>query len=261
MTHFGDGWVPLASPPRSSPSTPVVILCGGRGERLGDLTREIPKPMVDVAGKPILWHVMQHFARHGCTDFTLAVGYLGWVVRDYFSDTTTYGHNRANGWRVHCVSTGWETQNGGRLKLLAYALTGTFFLAWCDGLSDIDLTAMLAYHRAHGKLCTVAAVRPPERFGSLKVNWGPHPQIGGAVIEFREKAQASQWINGGFFICEPGVLGYIDGDETRFELEPMQRLAKDGQLMAYAHAGWWQCMDTEKDRRELDVYLRSHARG
>jgi len=237
---------------------PVVILCGGRGERLGELTLERPKPMVEVGGKPILWHIMRHFTAHGAQDFLLALGYLGWVVEYFFREHNGLGADA----HVHCIPTGWDTQNGGRIKKLAPYLHGTFFLAWCDGVSDLDLTAMLAFHRQHGKLCTVAAVLPQERFGTMELSFcGGQAKPGGAafaqVVSFREKQQSSQWINGGFFVCEPGVLDYVSGDATRWEHEPMENLAKDGELMAFAHQGFWQCMDTDKDRRELDAHLRS----
>jgi glucose-1-phosphate cytidylyltransferase len=225
--------------------TQVVILCGGRGERMGGLTLERPKPMIEIGGRPILWHIMQHFARHGFTDFTLALGYLGWVVDWYFKDPES-----ADGWTVHCVPTGWETQSGGRVKRLAPHLTGTFLMSWCDGLSDIDLTAMLAFHRDHGKLCTVAAVHPPARFGELILD-------GDSVQAFVAAPRNVGWINAGFFVCEPGVLDYIEGDRTPWEDAPMVGLAKVGELVAFRHAAFWQCMDTEKEQRLLDELWRS----
>lgn len=241
MVHFGEDHEPSSTMP------PVVILCGGRGERLGGLTVERPKPMVEIGGKPILWHIMRHFQHYGCEDFILALGYLGWVVEYYFKEQDGFnGH-------VRCIPTGWDTQNGGRIKRLSGHLYRTFFMAWCDGVSDIDLENMLTFHRKHGKLCTVAAVHPPSRFGEMVIN-------GSQVQTFVEKPTNVGWINGGFFICEPGVLEYIGGDlspdKVQWERTPMERLAKDGQLMAYKHTGFWRCMDTDKDQRELEEMWR-----
>lgn len=252
MAHFGE----MTQIITRETSPQVVILCGGRGERLGGLTLERPKPMIEIGGKPILWHIMQHFAQHGFTDFTLALGYLGWVVDWYFKDPES-----TDGWTVNRVPTGWETQSGGRVKRLASQITGTFLMSWCDGVSDIDLTAMLRFHKDHGKLCTVVAVRSPERFGSMELSFcGGQAKPGGAafaqVTSFREKRQSVQWINGGFFVCEPGVLDYVAGDATQWEHEPMEKMAKDGELMAFTHQGFWQCMDTEKEQRMLDEMWR-----
>jgi len=257
MAHFGEMTQIIT---RETPIQ-VVILCGGRGERLGGLTLERPKPMIEIGGKPILAHIMGHFVRHGFTDFVLALGYLGWAVEYYFREQGVLGDDVT----VRCVPTGWNTQNAGRIKRVADCLDGTFLMAWCDGLTDLDLTAMLAFHRQHGKLCTVAAVLPQERFGTMELLFcGGIAKPGGAafaqVMSFREKQQSSQWINGGFFVCEPGVLDYIGGDvapdKVQWEREPMERLAKDGQLMAFAHQGFWQCMDTEKEQRMLDDLCR-----
>lgn len=228
----------------------VIILCGGRGERMGELTDERPKPMVEIGGQPILWHIMRHFAEHQFTQFILALGYHGWMIQDYFQDPGSH----PAGWTVQLVPTGWKTQNGGRLKRLAPYLGGeTFLMVWCDGVSNLDLTAMLAFHQSHGRLCTVATVQPPERFGSLEIAWSNAPGYNyGRVTEFYEKVRSSRWINAGFFACEPGVLDYI-GDDDQWERGPMERLAKDGELMAFAqHEIFWQCMDTAKDRRLLE---------
>lgn len=256
--HFGEYENHESADATSMP--PVLILCGGRGERLGDLTLERPKPMVEVGGAPILVHVMRQFVRHGCTDFTLALGYLGWAVEYYFREPTGLG----DGVTVACVPTGWDTQNGGRIRRALPRFRRTFFMAWCDGVSDLDLTAMLAFHRRHGKLCTVAAVHPPERFGHLEIEYeacaaGNYPGRGNQVVAFDEKPQSAAWINGGFFVCEPGIGAYLGDDRTQWEREPMARLAKDGELMAFAHPGFWQCMDTEKDRRELERVLGPYS--
>lgn len=221
------------------PDVKVVILCGGRGERMGELTAERPKPMIEIGGKPILRHLMGHYAQHGFTHFILALGYLGWVVREYAAADLPW-------WVVQQEQTGWATQNGGRIKRLTPYLTGgTFLMSWCDGLSDIDLTAMLAFHRRHGKLCTVAVVHPPGRFGVIEIS-------GDLVTAVWEKAPGIEWINAGFFVCEPGVLDYIAGNDSQWEREPMARLAADGQLMAFTHTGFWQCMDTPRDRDALE---------
>ena len=224
----------------------VVILCGGRGERMGEMAAERPKPMVEVGGQPLLWHIMKHYERHGHRHFVLAVGRFGSLVQDYVNGLTNIGF-------VQGENTGWTTQNGGRVKRLAPYLTETFFLAWGDGVTDLDLGTMLSFHRSHGKLCTVATVQPPERFGGLEISWCNAPGYNfGPVREFRERGRSDQWINAGIFVCEPGVLGYVEGDGTQWEQAPMHRLVEDGQLMAFAHDGFWQCMDTPRDRRVLE---------
>ena len=250
MAHFGET---LQIITRDAP-TQVVILCGGRGERLGELTLERPKPMIEIGGKPILAHIMGHFVRHGFVDFVLALGYMGWAVEYYFREQDGFGENVT----VQCVPTGWNTQNAGRLNRVADQLQGTFLMAWCDGVTDLDLTAMFKFHKKHGKLCTVVAVQPPERFGTMDID------NEGTVVGFVEKGRGQRWINGGFFVCEPGVIDYIGGDvapdKMQWEREPMERLAKDEQLMAFAHRGFWQCMDTEKEQRMLDDLCRhGHA--
>jgi glucose-1-phosphate cytidylyltransferase len=205
--------------------------------------------MVEIGGKPILWHIMQHFGRHGFKNFMLALGHMGWVIDWYCSDPMAFPSN----WKVYRGSTGYGTQNGGRLLRLKPMLEhrGTFLMSWCDGVTDLNLTDFLAFHREQGKLCTVAAVRPRGRFGELILTSND-------VASFTEKPEHSGgWINGGFFACEPGVFDYIDGDQTQWEQDPMQRLAKDGQLAAYQHDGFWQCMDTERDWRELEAMWQS----
>ena len=240
----------------------VAILAGGVGSRIQEETEAKPKPMVEIGGKPILWHIMKIYAHQGFREFVVALGYKGDYVKRYMIDyaslacdltvglrdgKVTIHDGERDDWRVDLVDTGQTTNKGGRIKRLAPYLGGeTFFLTWGDGVSDIDLNRLLAFHRSHGKLATVTAVRPPARFGHIEL-------AGDVVTEFSEKPQAHEgWINGAFFVLEPGVLDYIDGDETEWEREPLERLARDGQLMAYRHEGFWQCMDTLRDRKLLE---------
>jgi len=240
----------------------VVILAGGLGTRLAEETEVRPKPMVEVGGRPILWHIMKHYAHHGFKEFAVALGYKGDVIKRYFLDyaklNSSFCVNLASGdvlrrngsyddWTVHLIDTGIRTITGGRLKRLGPLLgRDTFLATYGDGVSDVDLGALLKFHRHHGKLATVTAVRPPARFGGLIFE-------GDRVVQFTEKPQVGEgWINGGFFVLEPAVLEYIAGDETHWEREPLERLAAEGQLMAYRHDGFWQCMDTQRDLRLLE---------
>jgi glucose-1-phosphate cytidylyltransferase len=240
----------------------VAILAGGVGTRLAEETEVKPKPMVEIGGKPILWHIMMHYAHYGFNEFVIALGYKGEVIKKYMVEFCPLNSNltvslrtgrvKMNGgykpdWVVDLVDTGMPTLTGGRIKRLApYIGGGTFMLTWGDGVADVDLPALLAFHRAHGKLATLTAVRPPARFGHLDLD-------GDRVVEFSEKPQTREgWINGAFFVLEPGALDYIDGDETQWEREPLERLARDGQLMAYRHASFWQCMDTLRDKMLLN---------
>ncbi len=240
----------------------VVILCGGLGTRLREETDVRPKPMVEIGGRPILWHLMKGYGQQGFREFVLALGYKSEVIKRYFIEyrqmqshltvSLRTGHVEAHGvdsedWLVDLVETGVQTQSGGRLKRLAPRLGNeTFMLTYGDGVSDIDLHALLAFHRSHGRLVTVSAVRPPARFGQLVFD-------GDLVTEFTEKPQIGEgWINGGFFVMEPGALDYLAGDETVLEREPLERLAKDGELAAFRHESFWQCMDTMRDVRLLE---------
>jgi glucose-1-phosphate cytidylyltransferase len=241
----------------------AVILAGGLGSRLSEETDLRPKPMVEVGGRPLLWHIMKHYAHHGITEFVVALGYRGEEVKRYFAETAGLegslsvftGERRverhgppADNWRVHLVETGQETITGGRLKRLRpWLADGTFCMTYGDGVSNVDLTALVAFHRRHGKLATVTAVRPPARFGALTF-------AGDRVATFGEKRRAAEgWINGGFFVLEPAVLEYIEGDATHWEREPMERLATEGQLMGFQHEAFWQCMDTLRDKRLLEA--------
>jgi glucose-1-phosphate cytidylyltransferase len=240
----------------------VGILAGGMGSRLSEMTDRTPKPMVEIGGRPILWHIMKHYARFGFREFMLALGYKGEVIKDYFID---YHHRAqdlvvrlaqgevehlgrpAEDWTVHLLDSGEATQTGGRVKrLLRYAKGEAIMVTYGDGLSNVDLEKLLRFHRRHGKAATVTAVRPPARFGGLQLKKG-------RVSRFVEKPQIGEgWINGGFLVLEPKVADYIDGDRTVFEQEPLERLAAAGQLMAYQHGDFWQCMDTVRDLRLLE---------
>jgi glucose-1-phosphate cytidylyltransferase len=240
----------------------VAILAGGLGSRIQEETEIKPKPMVEIGGRPILWHIMKIYAHQGFTDFVIALGYRGESIKRYMvdyaalhSDLTVSLKDGAfvtrNGqpedWTVELIDTGQDTATGGRIKRLApYVGDGTFMLTWGDGVADIDLGRLLDFHRSHGKLATLTAVRPPARFGHLELR-------DDAVTEFSEKPQIGEgWINGAFFVLEPGVFDYVDGDDTQWEREPLERLAAEGQLMAYRHESFWQCMDTLRDKKLLE---------
>jgi glucose-1-phosphate cytidylyltransferase len=240
----------------------VVILAGGVGSRLQEETAVVPKPMVEIGGKPILWHIMKYYASFGHREFVVALGYKGdyikrWFV-EYASLTSDLIVHTGSGlvsattapdddWTVHLVDTGQETGTGGRIKRLSHVIGDErFLLTWGDGVSDVDLDALVAFHDRHGRSCTLTAVRPPARFGHLEID-------GDVISTFTEKPQVGEgWINGAFFVCEPDVFDYVDADETMFERAPLQRLSKDGELMAFKHYGYWQCMDTLRDRKALE---------
>jgi glucose-1-phosphate cytidylyltransferase len=241
----------------------AVILAGGFGTRLSEETVLRPKPMVEVGGKPILWHIMNIYATQGVDEFLIALGYKGDVIKGYFlnfyainndisidlrtGQTTIHDGNQPQ-WRVHLVDTGLHTQTGGRLKRLQKWLgeDETFMFTYGDGVADIDIAALLAFHHAHGKLATVTTVRSPARFGRIVFQ-------DDQIVEFHEKSQASEgWINGGFFVLNAPAIDYIDGDDTVWEREAIERLAHDDQLMGYRHYGFWSCMDTLKEKNMLE---------
>jgi glucose-1-phosphate cytidylyltransferase len=242
----------------------AIILAGGLGSRLSEETSVRPKPMVEVGGKPIIWHIMNIFSHHGIDEFVIALGYRGEVIKEYFlnfyplnnnitvnlaTGETTIHDGTQPRWKVHLVDTGLTTQTGGRLKRLKKWLENdpTFMMTYGDGVATVDLRALLKFHESHGKLATVTTVRPPARFGGIVLDGGDR------VNQFTEKPQAGEgWINGGFFVLNRGVLGYIEGDATLWERDPMERLALDGELMAYRHEGFWQPMDTQRERKILD---------
>lgn len=244
----------------------VAILAGGQGTRLAEETEVRPKPMVEIGGRPILWHIMRHYSHYGFDDFVVALGYKGEYIKRFFADYFSLnqslridlgtgevaahdGHRNGDHekWRIELIDTGRWTNTGGRIKRLQPFLDdGTFMLTWGDGVSDVDVNQLIGFHRSHGKLATVTAVRPPARFGKLDLN-------GDSVVSFSEKPQLDEgWINGAFFVLEPRIFDYIDGDRTQWEHEPMERLAADGELMAYRHDGFWQCMDTLRDKKLLE---------
>ncbi len=242
----------------------AVILAGGLGTRLSEETALRPKPMVDIGGRPILWHIMKIYAAHGINDFIICLGYKGFQIKEYFvnyrlhdadvtvdvaSGTLSFHRSHAEPWRVTLVDTGDTTQTGGRIKRIAEYVADepAFCMTYGDGLGDVDITALCAFHLAHGKEATFTAVRPPGRFGTLD-------RVDNAVVSFAEKpvGDGVGTINGGFFVLSPSVLDRIAGDAMPWEHEPLESLARDGQLMAFDHLGFWQPMDTLRERNLLD---------
>lgn len=241
----------------------VVILAGGAGTRLSEETESKPKPMVEIGEQPMLWHITKHFAHYGFKEFIIALGYKGEVIKRFFLDyqslsgSMTIDLSRGDvarhgleceGWVVHLMDTGVPTNTGGRVKRLEPWLKGeTFLLTYGDGLCDIDYQKLLRFHRSHGRIATVTAVRPPSRFGGLIFD-------GDLVTEFVEKPQVGEgWINGGFMVLEPGIFNYLDNDGDSLEAGALEKLAHDGQLAAYRHDSFWQCMDTLRDKRYLEA--------
>lgn len=247
----------------------VVLLAGGRGTRLSEETDVRPKPMVEIGGHPILWHIMKGFRHHGLKEFVLALGYKGDFIKRWFLDRRALAGDltldMATGkvehreridedWTVDLVDTGLDTLTGGRVRRLRPYLDSTFVVTYGDGVSDVDVSALVAFHKRHGRLATVTAVRPPARFGAIQFD-------GDRVDRFSEKPQAGEgWINGGFIVMEPGVLDYLTGDDNSLEIHALEALAADGQLFAYRHDGFWQCMDTLRDKQYLQAAWESgHA--
>jgi glucose-1-phosphate cytidylyltransferase len=240
----------------------VVILAGGLGTRLSEETEIKPKPMVEIGGHPILWHIMKHYAHHGFKEFYLALGYRGEVIKRFFMDYYSLDGSisidlgkgqvdkqdrESEDWIIHLRNTGQETNTGGRVKRLeSYLSDGTFMLTYGDGVCDVDLQNLLKFHREQGRIATVTAVRPPARFGGLVFE-------GNVVVDFTEKPQIGEgWINGGFFVFEPEIFNYLKGDSDSLESDALEQLAADRQLAAYRHEGFWQCMDTLRDKRLLE---------
>jgi glucose-1-phosphate cytidylyltransferase len=245
----------------------AVILAGGLGTRISEETIVRPKPMIDIGGKPVLWHILKIYSQHGINDFIICLGYKGYMVKEYFanyflhtSDVTfdlannrmEVHHRHAEPWRVTLVDTGDQTQTGGRLKRVESYLDGeTFCFTYGDGLADIDVTAQLAFHKTKASLATMCAVQPPGRFGAINIE-------DNRITRFEEKPSGDgSWINGGFFILEPGVLDYIEGDATIWERDPLEALAGDGQISAYKHTGFWHPMDTLRDKLKLEELWQS----
>lgn len=240
----------------------AVILAGGLGTRISEESHLKPKPMIEIGGKPILWHIMKIYSRYGINDFVICLGYKGYVIKEYFANyflhmsdvTFDMAHNHmevhdryAEPWRVTLIDTGSETLTGGRLKRVRnYVGNETFCFTYGDGVANLDIGALINFHQQHGKLATVTAIQPPGRYGALNLN-------GSIVNNFQEKpAGDGAWINGGFFVLEPGVFEYIESDSTSWESVPLQRLGRDGELMAYQHSGFWQAMDTLRDKNQLE---------
>ncbi len=246
----------------------VVILAGGRGTRISEETSIIPKPMIEIGGKPILWHIMKMYSHFGFNDFVICLGYKGYVIKEYFShyflhtsdvtidmkENKMQIHSSASEpWRVTLVDTGLETTTGGRIrKIRKYTGNESFFMTYGDGLSRINIRELVRFHRKHNKLATLTAVQPAGRFGSLDIGKA------NKVSLFLEKPKGDRaWINGGFFVLEPEVFDYIDSDSTIWEKKPLKKLANDNQLNAYKHKGFWKCMDTLRDKIELEQLWKS----
>jgi glucose-1-phosphate cytidylyltransferase len=237
----------------------TLILAGGVGSRLSEETTDKPKPMVEIGPQPILWHIMKIYAHYGFTDFIIALGYKGEHIKRFMAEYASFagdltvqlragtvelqnGEREREDWTVRLIDTGLGTATGGRMKRVSSLVDGTFMMTFGDGVADVDVSRLLEFHRSHGKLATLTAVRPPARFGHVEL-------AGDQVAVFSEKPQAGEgWINGGFFVLEPQVLDYIETDDVYFQKEPLERLAADGQLMAYRHDSFWQCMDTLRDK-------------
>ena len=221
----------------------VILLAGGFGTRIPEYTKTIPKPMIDIAGKPMLLHIMKHYAKYGFKDFYIALGYRGEIIKKFFN-------KKFFDWNINLIETGKTTMTGGRLKRLKkYIGIETFMMTYGDGLSDVNLRKLLKFHKKNKKLVTLTTVRPPARFGALKLK-------GQRVCYFKEKAKLDEgWINGGFFVMEPEFFKFIKNDNTYLEREPLETVTKNKQLAAFKHKGFWQCMDTRRDKDKLNKIL------
>lgn len=241
----------------------VVILAGGYGTRISEESDLKPKPMIEIGGKPILWHIMKHYSQYGFNEFVILLGYKSYVIKEYFanyylhnSDVTIntakksleIHDNYSEDWKITLLETGLDTMTGGRVKKAQkYINNEPFLLTYGDGVSDVNISELLKFHKTHGKKITMTAIQPEGRFGALEI------QNNNQVSKFLEKPKGDgSWINGGFFVCEPSVLNYIAGDSTIFEREPLEQLAKDGELFSYKHDGFWKCMDTLRDKNQLN---------
>ena len=245
----------------------VILLAGGLGTRLAEYTELVPKPMVKVGGKPIIWHIMERYSMFGHKNFFIALGYKAEVIKEYFLNYRTlnadftvdlqsgglvYHQLAPVAWKVNLIQTGEETMTGGRVKRMKpFIGNETCMLTYGDGVADIDMNKLIDFHRSHGKLVTVSAVHPPARFGKLEI-------VSEQVKSFKEKPQLEEgWINGGFFVIEPEFFDWIDGDKTLLEREPLEKAAAMGELMAYRHHGFWQCMDTKRDKDYLEQLIKT----
>jgi glucose-1-phosphate cytidylyltransferase len=246
----------------------VLILAGGFGTRLSEATDNKPKPMVEIGGKPILWHLMKSYSEHGFTEFVILLGYKSYVIKEFFanyflhqSDITIdlknnsmeVHDNFSENWKVTLIDTGLNTFTGGRIKRAAkYIGNKPFLLTYGDGVCDVNIAETVKFHQEHGKLITMTAIQPEGRFGALGIDKDQ------TIHSFLEKPKGdNSWINGGFFVCQPEVVNYIDGDATIFEREPLEKLASEGNLKAYKHNGFWQCMDTLRDKNKLEELWES----
>lgn len=248
----------------------AVILAGGLGSRISEESHLKPKPMIEIGGHPILWHIMKLYSHHGINDFVICLGYKGYVIKEFFANyflhTSNVTFDMANNqmevhqryaepWRVTLIDTGQDTMTGGRLACVRpYLDEQTFCLTYGDGVSDVDIGASIAFHRRHGKKATITAIQPPGRYGALNMD-------GERVLSFQEKpAGDGAWINGGFFVLEPAAIDYIDGPATTWEDQPLVRMAQEGELMSYRHRGFWQAMDTLRDKNQLeDLWQKGKA--
>ena len=223
----------------------VVILAGGLGSRISEYTKTIPKPMITINGKPLIYYIMKHYAKYGFKEFYIALGYKGEIIKKYFKKNSF-------GWKVNLVNTGLKTMTGGRLKRLKKFLNDeTFMLTYGDGLSNVDLKKLIKFHKSNKKLATMTAVRPPARFGAIKFK-------GNKVSYFKEKSKLNEgWINGGFFVIEPNFLKLIKSDKTILERGPLEKTSKNGQLVAFKHYDFWQCMDTKRDKINLEEIIKN----
>jgi len=244
----------------------VLILAGGLGSRLSEETTLKPKPLVEIGGKPILWHIMKTYSYYGYNEFVILCGYKGYMIKSYFANyyrhmadmtvdmtnnSIEYHKNHAEPWKVTLVDTGLDTMTGGRIKRVKDIIgNGPFLLTYGDGVADINLTELVKFHKSHTKAITMTSVQPEGRFGALDINET------NKVVEFKEKPRGDgSWINGGFFVCEPKVLDYIEADQTIFEREPLENLAKDGELFTFKHHGFWKPMDTLRDKTQLEELI------
>lgn len=225
----------------------VVILAGGYGTRISEVSDEVPKPMIEIGGKPILWHIMKYYTQFGYNDFVILLGYKGNVIKEYFSQSPEE-------WNITLLDTGLDTMTGGRIKRAQkYIGNETFFLTYGDGLSNLNIHELLHFHKKHGKKMTVTSIQPEARFGALNID------NDNKVTSFLEKPKADgSWVNGGFFVCESSVLNYIADDSTTLEAAPLENLAKDGELYSFKHDGFWKCMDTRRDVKQLNDMWNSN---
>ena len=245
----------------------AVILAGGYGTRLSEETVIRPKPMVEIGGHPVLWHIMKIYSHFGINDFVICLGYKGYMIKEYFANyrlhmsnitfdlaegKTEIHRNTAEPWRVTLIDTGEHSMTGGRIKRIREYIDGTFCLTYGDGVADVDISALIKHHRAQGCFATLTAVQPPGRYGALDIQ-------GSRITSFKEKPSGDGgWVNGGFFVCEPEVFDYIPGDSTMWEAEPLETLAHEGQLAVYKHNGFWQPMDTLRDKNYLESLWSSN---